>query len=494
MNTRALAALEIWNARNSAGRDRAFAVYMAFMVALVAVVPVARAVWMGATSPAGLALFADAAAPVVASLLVAMLWAGALLVGRVRGPALLAPFLTHTLAMSDLRGTDIFLRPMLRATALIATTTTTVAVTVGASLAQHGIVRILDVALFGVGGALVGAVTAALWLTGQAFPRAAGAAALSILILAFVAFATPALHVVLPWAWVGYPTQMRAPMMAALAALTVALLAAVPPLLNRLRHATLMAQSLRWDALVTHATGMDFASAVTMYQPHPRIGRRWRAVRPGRTLSATFFVRDAIGAARTPGRLAIGVGALAASGMLLTLALTPGAPAWLLGAVAGVIAFGGLGPLTDGLRHAASMAADFSPYGVSDRTLVAYHLLFPLVVTVAVLLAAVGVAAVLMAVPPGTVVLSALLLGLFVLGIRVNSAIKGPLPTVLLAPMPTPMGDSMAAVRLVWALDAIMLAALLGTAVASLFTMPLFFAGIAVAIVGTAPIRWQRRR
>lgn len=494
MNGRALAALEIWNARNSAGRDRAFAVYLAFMVALVAVVPVARAVWVSVTSPAGVALFADAAAPGVASLIVAVLWAGALFVGRVRGPALLAPFLAHTLAMSDLRGTDTFLRPMLRATALITAATTTVAVTIGASLAQHGSVSVLDALLFGVGGVLVGAVTGVLWLTGQAFPRAAAVAALSILILAFVAFATPALQVVLPWTWVGYPTQMRAPMIAALAALTAALLAAVPALLNRLRYATLMVQSVRWDALVTHATGMDFASAVTMYQPHPHIGRRWRAVKPRRTLSATFFLRDAIGAMRTPGRLAIGVAALAASGMLLALALTPGAPAWLLGAAAGVIAFGGLGPLTDGLRHAASMAADFSPYGVSDRTLVAYHLLFPLVVTVAVLLAVVGVAALLMAVPPVSAMLSALLLGLFALRIRINNAIKGPLPTVLLAPMPTPMGDPMAAVRLVWALDAIVLAALLGAAAASLFSMPLFFAGVAVAIVGTAATRWQRRR
>lgn len=64
MSTRSGAAFTIWRARNvrTLG-DRGFLVYMAFMVALVTVVPVARAVWLSASSAEGVALFASPAAP-----------------------------------------------------------------------------------------------------------------------------------------------------------------------------------------------------------------------------------------------------------------------------------------------------------------------------------------------------------------------------------------------------------------------------------------------
>lgn len=89
MTSRVSAAIRIWRRRSvRTSGDRAFLAYMILMVSLVTVAPVMRAVWLSATSAEGLAVFASAAAPEVTVLVVAGLWASALLLGRDRGPAL----------------------------------------------------------------------------------------------------------------------------------------------------------------------------------------------------------------------------------------------------------------------------------------------------------------------------------------------------------------------------------------------------------------------
>lgn len=114
MSSRPRAAIEVWRARNArTPGDRANLVYAVLMVGLV-IVPVARAVWLSATSAVGLAAFASPAAPGVTVLVVAALWAGALVLGRDRGPALLAVFLTHALATSDLPRSETFRGSVLR--------------------------------------------------------------------------------------------------------------------------------------------------------------------------------------------------------------------------------------------------------------------------------------------------------------------------------------------------------------------------------------------
>ncbi|TQO19888.1 hypothetical protein FB472_1488 [Rhodoglobus vestalii] len=497
MSSRSQAAISIWRARNiRTTGDRAFAIYTVLMLALVAVIPIGRAVWLSATSPTGLSLLADAAAPRIASLIVAALWAGALLLGRDRGPAVLPPFVTHALATSDLPRFNTFGAALLRSGMIVVTGCMIVAGLISTSLASNGLAGAQAVANFIAVGTLVGVITTVAWLVGQVFPRAAVVGALGILALGVVAVAVPASQTYLPWGWVGlaYPTSGGSPSLLALTALALSLVGLVPVLMNRLGFEQLAMQAARWESATTHAVGMDFSSAATIYQPKPHFGRRIRAVRPYGRLARIFFVRDAIGAIRTPGRLIVSIVALSGAGVLLAFAFVPTAPGWLLGATAGVIAFAGLGPLTDGIRHAAGVASGFPLYGMSDERLLTHHALFPLVVTLVMLLAVVILCSIIFGTASGAAAVSSIALALLALATRISNALKGSLPIALLTPMSTPAGDPMAAVRVIWGLDAILLAALGGAAAVLAFESPILLLGISTALTGIVVTRWRDRR
>ena len=499
MTDRASGAIRVWRARTArTSGDGAYAVYIALMVALVAVAPVARAVWLSLTGADGLRALTSAAAPEATILLTSALWAGALLLGRDRGPALRPPFPTYALATSDLARSDAFRGPVLRAGALVTVLTATIAGSIGAGLVHRGVVDPLDAGAFVAAGALVGVLATVAWLAGQAFPRAAMLLAVGVLALGAATAAVPGAASFTPWGWVGlaYPgggSSHALPALTALIALTAVLVASAPMLMRRLDLADLMAQAARWDSATSHATGMDFGAAAMIYQRRPSVGRRFRAVRPFRRSAATFLIRDAIGAVRTPGRLAVSVVALAAAGALTTLAFTPGTPGWALGAAAGLILFAGLGPLTDGVRHAASVAADMPLYGVGDEQLLARHALFPLTVVFVVLLTAAVVGAVVAGIAVGGPILGSLVLGPLALIARIGNAVKGPLPPALLTPIPTPMGDLGAAVRLAWSLDGMLLTAVAGAAAALVFESPLLLLGVAGALLGIGVHRWRHR-
>lgn len=489
MSARSLAAIEIWRARNARTTgDRAFLVY--------AISPVARAVWLSAAGTAGVAAFASPAAPGMTVFAVAGLWAGALLLGRDRGPALLPPFLTYALATSDLARSDVFRAPVLRAGALVTAVTTTAAGLIGGSLASHGLADPLSVAIFTVVGALVGVISTVAWLAGQAFPRAASSVALSILVLGTVTAAVPVMHAFTPWGWVGlaYPSSGTVPLLVALTAFTAVLVTAVPVLMDRLSVTELSTQAARWDAATAHATGMDFGAVPTIYQGKPHLGRRIRAVRARSPMALTFLIRDALGASRTPGRLIAGTFAIVLAGVLLGFAFVPATPSWLLGAAAGVIVFAGLGPLTDGIRHAVYVASDFPLYGISDNHLLANHALFPLAMVILVLIAAVIVCSVVTGTSAGAAVISSLVLALLALITRITNALKGPLPPILLTPISTPAGDPMAAVRMAWALDGVLLAASGGAAAALAFESPILLLSVGAGLIGMGIHRWRHRR
>ncbi|MGM7696963.1 hypothetical protein [Microbacterium sp. A84] len=496
MSIRSGAASGVWRARNprTVG-DRGYLAYMVLMVALVAVAPVARAVWLSATSMEGLALFMSPAAPGVTVLVVAGLWSGALVLGRDRGPALLPPFLTHALAASDLPRSDTFRGPVLRAGALVTVLITIVAGLVAGSLMSQGLADLFSAVTFTLVGAMVGVITTVAWLAGQVFPRAAAPGALGVIVLGTITALVPVMQPFTPWGWVGiaYPGNGSPHILAELLAVTVALVAAAPVLMNRLGHAELATQAARWDSATVYAAGMDFSTAAALYQGRPHRGRGIRAVRPMRRLSGTFFIRDAIGAVRTPGRLIVGVLSLTAGAVLIAFAFAPGNPGWLLAAAAGLVVFAGLGPVTDGLRYAASVASDFPLYGISDEHLLANHLLFPLSVVVIVLVVAVVVCAVIAGIGAAAPILSSLILGMLALVARVCNALKGPLPPVLLAPIPTPMGDVGAAIRMAWALDALLLSALAGTSAAFVFQAPVLLIGVTATLIGVSINRWRHR-
>ncbi|MGZ0711333.1 hypothetical protein ACWPKO_23700 (plasmid) [Coraliomargarita sp. W4R53] len=497
MSIRSRGALKVWGSRNVRTMgDHGYLAYMTIMVALVIVIPVARAVWISATGANGVAMFASAAAPQMTMLIVTALWAAGLMMGRDRGPAHRPPFVTHAFATSDLPRFDAFSGPLLRAGTFVTAVTTIAAGLVGASLMSHGLADLLGAATFALAGLLVGVIATAAWLGGQAFPRAASPAALGLIALGAATAAFPFVQPFVPWGWVAmtYPPNGSSRAVAALLVMTAAAIAALPVLMNRLSITQLAQQAARWDSIVAHAAGMDSNAAAAVYQARPQLGRSIRAVRPRKRLWQTFVLRDAAGAARTPGRLIMAILAIAGAGALMTLALAPNTPGWLLGAAAGVVLFAGLGPITDSIRHAASVASDLPLYGISDERLLTNHTLFPLVVTVIVLLAATLACAVSIGIPMSGPILSSLALGILALGTRISNALKGPLPPVLLSPVPTPMGDLSAAIRVAWAMDALVLTTLAGASVAIAFHAPALLVVVSVALVTISIHRWRHRR
>ncbi|MCS5715565.1 DUF6297 family protein [Herbiconiux sp. CPCC 205716] len=495
MSGRVRAAIAVWRARSGrAVGQSSFDLYLGLMVALVAVVPVGRAVWLSASGHEGLAVLSSPDAPAAASLLATALWAGALLLGRERGPALRSPFLTHALASSAIPVATAFRGPVLRSGALIAAACTGAAMVVGASLLVAGLTDPVGVAVLAGAGLAVGVVAAVAWLIGQAAPRAAAVTAVVVGMLGGAAAVVPALRAVTPSGWVAlaYPSAQAPGAPIALAAL--GLVAAVPVLMNTLRAGELTAQASRWSSATSYAAGLDFDIAAQLYRRRPQLGRGLVAVGAGRGRAGLFLVRDVVGAVRTPGRLAAGVLGLVLATALLALATAPAMPGWLLGAVAGVMAYAALGPLTDGIRHAADTAADLPLYGIGDTQLVASHLLFPALAALIAVAAGVAVVWLLTGVAPFAAAGPTALLAALALAGRLAAALKGPFPPVLLTPVPTAMGDPMAAVRLAWALDGVLLASAAGLAAALLTSVPLLAAGVAAATVVTVAYRWRHRR
>lgn len=489
-------AVALWRQRGTRnGAERAFTVYLLALVVLVAVAPVVRAVWLSAAGPGGLSLFADPRAPRAIVLMASAVWAVALAWGPSRGPALRPPALTYALSTSAVPRSRAFLGPVLTAGTFSVGLWTLGAVLAGGSLAANGMASAAAVVGFAAAGALGGVITICAWLLGQALPRLAPTLATLVLGLGVLAVAVPVVGVATPMGWLAaaYPLGGAVDGLIRLAALALAFSALAPWLLNRLRTDELLAQAARADAAQTSAIGLDLGRAADVYRARPARGRRLSAIGTRGRLWSVIVRRDAVGALRTPLRLAMGVAALALAGVLVVLGVVPGTPELLFGAVAGLLGFAGLGSVTDGIRHAASAAADVPLYGLADASLVAHHALFPLAAALALTTLAAGFAAAVFAAGV-TAVLAAALLVLSALALRLASALKGPMPPVLLAPMSTPMGDPMAAVRLVWALDAPVFAAASGAAVALLPDAPLATCALAGAIAVMIAVRWRGRR
>lgn len=306
---------------------------------------------------------------------------------------------------------------------------------------------------------------------------------------------------------------------ALMASLALAALAVLPFLLSRLQADRVVEDSKRWDLARMLAWDTDFSAAAGLYRALPARLRRIPAVRLPRArllgvpLPALarwigmLVRRDVVGAARTPGRLVVSLCGLVAAGLLAASSSMP-ETAWLAGAVTGGLIYASLGPLTDGLRGlAASMGDGPGLYGIGDGTLLGGHLVLPLTVAGAAVLAGLLVAAVLGAgaVSPATCCLAAAHTVVGVL-LRLATALK-PLPPVsLFSPVHTPLGDVAVLVRLGWALDAALLALLTGALLGAAAAGPGAAAGeagglwpvlLTAALVPTTVLaarRWIRRR
>lgn len=176
---------------------------MTLMVALVTVVPVVRAVSVSMTSTEGIALLTAPAAQSVTMLATAGIWASSLLLGRVRGPALRPPFLTHALASSNLPRAVSFRAPLLRSGATAVALTTMVGALIGASLVAVGHSTLSDALMFLLASTCVGVISTIAWLVGQAMPRTAAVLAPTVLALGVITSTFPAMQPFTPWGWVG---------------------------------------------------------------------------------------------------------------------------------------------------------------------------------------------------------------------------------------------------------------------------------------------------
>lgn len=495
MTSRVSAPVRIWRTRHARSRgDSIYLAYMTLMVALVAIVPLVRAVSVGITSAEAVALLTAPTAQNVTTLATAGIWAFSLLLGRVRGPALRPPFLTHALASSKLPRAVSFRGPLLTSGATAVALTTMVGGLISASLVSATRSTPSDALIFVLASTCVGIISTIAWLVGQAMPRTAAVLAPTVFALGVIASAIPALQPFTPWGWVGlaHPVASATGSLTPLLALTAVAVAVAPALMNRITLTQLTSQALRWESATSYAAGLELAAATSVYQSAPTVGRHLCAVRPALRRPFTFLLRDAVGAARTPIRLAAAILALVASATLLMLSLSAESPNWALGAVAGVILFAGLGPLTDGIRHAASVASDLPLYGISDEQLLAHHVLFPALTTITMLVLTTVICALLTGhAIPG--VLGSLTLGTLAIAARIGSALKGPLPPALLTPIPTPLGDLGAVVRLTWALDGLLLTALAGASAVLTFQSPLLLASVGAALTGLTIHRWRHR-
>lgn len=484
----------LWRrARTRESASAGYTVYLTAMVALVTIAPVVRAVWIVATDAPTATAVAPLASGAGIPIAVVAAWAAALAAGSLRGPVVMPPFLAHALATS----------PLPQRSAYAGRIWTPVAVGAGLGACAAAVLCLawsaLGLASPAVGvaataaGAASGIVTAVLWLAGQVGSARAVAAGAAVLLSAAALLATTtlpaatAVRAILDVAW-GSPS-----LTVALCAAAIGLVSLVPVLAARLDPRTVVAQSLRWKAATAHAGTLDLSGSAAVYQPLPRAGRGMIAIRGGPRLVGVVLRRDAVASARTPQRLAVGILALVACGVLLAVASAATPALSGLGAVAGVLAFAAAGAVTDGIRHVVVASSGPPLYGVDDLRLLVAHASFPALA--ALITIAIGVVLLTLLGPfdlwRGLAGVVPLALGAVML--RAMSALKPPLPTALLAPMSTPAGDMSALARVAWALDAVIIAVAIGITAPLITVAPWPAMIVVAAITAVTAHRWRRR-
>ncbi|AXH96903.1 hypothetical protein DV701_12945 [Ornithinimicrobium avium] len=390
-----------------------------------------------------------------------LVW-GALAVGTTHGPVMGSPLRIHVLAggpqprRMSLRGS--FVRRLL------------VLVVAGAALGAVPGLALLHLGAGGAGttalggamtGACVGGVTAAGWLAGQALSRR-GVRRAALLVPVCAGLVATLLLVgpaALPPGWTSPVTVLL------LLVLLVAGLTVVPGLLDRLRGPVLLEQATRWQGATTAGGAGDLAGAAATYRPVPSRHGRWDAVGRGGSLPLLFLRRDLVGAARTPVRLLVGISVLLLALVLgIVVSTLSSGPSWAVLAVAFAMVHVRLGVVSDGFRHAVEASAAPTLYGVPDHHLVGLHAALPLAVVLVL-----GAAAALVAVPlTGVHPVGALLVvvgGLFCVAVRAYDAARGPMPLLLLTPVPTAAGDMSGLMVAAWQADALLVAVLVPTLV-----------------------------
>lgn len=488
----------VWRARRRPTRsDRAYGAYTVSLTIVTAALPVAHMTWVAMTGTRGLSALTSDLAPSVASLTALTLWILALLLGRYRGPAVLAPFLVYALALSWLPRRAVLCRPLLRAGATIAAVAAGSATYLGASLIRFGETQWIEATAFVAAAACAGIIATVLWLVGQVTPRVASLLALGMAAAGAASLLLPGGAALLPWAWVGlsYPTSaLAAPALIGLLVLALGAAAFAPALSDRLSGMQLSAQAANWERATAFSYSFELDAALNVYESRPQHGRSLRAIRPRMPLVVNVCIRDIVGQIRTPLRFVASALTVSVSGALIAFSFAPESPTALMTAAAGLLLYMASGTLTRGLRYAAQVASDYPLFGVTDATLMLVHTPFPVAIMLLLSIGSTVIAALTSELSCGIAIAATCALGALILLARLCNALRGPLPPVLLSPAPTPIGDLSVVASLIWALSGPMVAAAGGLCAATLPSTPLPTVLIGVAATVGTLAAWKRRR
>lgn len=450
--------------------DLAYLVYLLVFATITAFFPIARAIVLALLSPSAADVLRAAAetgdgARAVA-LIAGLLTVAAAGLGAIRGPVAPSPFFVALLAGGPLPRQISLGGPFRASLAVLLVVLAASAALLGAGIGGAVAASMTVDIIRSAGAALaLGCVIAAVWLAGQVLgPRAWWIAApLALAVALTAAAALPVADAVLwatPWGLAGLATFGSAAALSLLALLATAALLGVRPLLGVLREEALLAQARSWEVAAVSAGLGDFQAALGSLRAQPGRFRRLRAVRR-LPLLALFLVRDLVGAARTPVRLALSLlvlatgaaGVAAVAGAVgITGSPDTAAPA-LLGAAWGMLCHVGAGGLADGFRHAADTAGSPALYRWGTGRLYLLHAGFPTIAVALVVL--VGGAALR---PDAGLLLLVALVALVGVVSRAFDSLKGPLPVVLTTPIPSPAGDPSILFQLLWRADALVAA------------------------------------
>ena len=488
MNASLAPVREVWaqRARARSRTDLLYLLYLAGMTAVVLGLP--ALLWAGrllARSDVLALLGREEAVPAVVALALAV---AATLVGLggVRGPALLPPFFTATLASGPLPRGVVLRRPFARALLLPLSAAVLPSALVAATLLAAGKAgpdSATSLVLAGIG---LGLLWGGAWCAGQLLRRTGRR--LAVLLLGLAAACT-ALTALLAG---GEPREPSGGVAAGPAEGVVGGLSAVPggawaaglvvsgavvvvlctTLLGRLRGTELAAQAARWEAATTAASTTDLAGAAGAFRAVPTAARGLAAIGPG-PLVLLYARRDAVAWLRTPDRCAGGaLGALLGAAALGGAVLLQGPAAWALLVLGALLLRAGAGAFVDGIRHGVHTLGAPPLLGQRAATQLLLHAVAPLLL-LAVLGALGGLAAVLVGGGGAGAdpVLLPVATAAVVLAARVWEAAKGTMPLSLATPIPTPQGDLSVLVMLAWQADSV-IAPLLGAALL-LLVLPL---------------------
>ncbi|WP_156807542.1 hypothetical protein [Acaricomes phytoseiuli] len=441
-----------------------------------------------------------ASAPQFVSLVGALSLLLLFFVGMVRGPALREPFQTYVLAGSNIARSVSMFTPFLFSALILTGLFDGVAVFFASVFVLSGSTTLAAVVPFVLAAICWGVIGSWFWLLGQTsigFWRLL----LPMLLAAgsILSWVFTGANNYLPWGWLGqvWPVAGGSEMwgLILLTLLSGMLAFSTPFLLGRLKFEGLLEQSERWQAAGISTSAGEFSTALAVFRAKPRFGRRLPAVLPVPT-PWRFLVRDGLGALRTPVRFLVGTAALAAGvGLIFFAASSSGPVAWLPAGAGSVLAYFGLGVFCDGFRHAAEATAAPTIYGYPPLRLYLFHSIFPITWSLATL-AVVGIAMSVSGVT--TISLGAWIAGVMILailsGVRVYDSARGPLPPVLLTPIPTPFGDLSSLVVLAWQADAILISASLGASIIGVMSTGMLLPSIFLALLSLAALGWLTQR